>query len=106
MQLRVGHDNISWYGRRIILNSLVFDPNSLPKKIDRESTHGKLLDLKKEQKALSDTIIRSVDLGVSIIDLDAQVSRVNRVIERMDSAKNLSELIEVSRRFRKNEEIK
>ena len=102
MQLRVGHDNISWYGRRIILNSLVFDPNSLPKKIDRESTHGKLLDLKKEQKALSDTIIRSVDLGVSIIDLDAQVSRVNRVIERMDSAKNLSELIEVSRRFRED----
>jgi len=84
---------ISYYGRYIVLNSLVFDPNTFPIKVDRENTHGQLVNQKNEQKNMLSTLRNSVDLSISISDLEQQFNHSNEIINKLDGVKNKEELV-------------
>lgn len=85
---------ISKYNRKIILNSLIFNPYMLPEKLDLEHTYGNLVRLKKEQSDKTSLIRNSVDLNVSILDLDKQYDSTYRIINGLnDSIKHREELV-------------
>ncbi len=98
---------ISDYGREIILNSLVFDPNTLPVKIDVEHIHGQLVRLKKEQQDKINIIRSSVDLSISVSDLESQFNRTNETINKLNGVKNKEELVSALTSMKENlEKIK
>ena len=61
---------ISKYGRYIVLNSLLFNTNTLPIRIDRENTHEQLLKLKNEQNAKLSILKSSFDSNINVSDLE------------------------------------
>jgi len=83
------------YGREIALNSLLFDLGTLPETLDIEHTHGQLVMLKNEQKEKISCIRNSVDLSISISDLERQFNYANETINRLDGVKNKEELVAV-----------
>jgi len=91
---------ISENNREIVLNSLLFDLNTLPEKIDIDHIHGKLVRLKEGQNDKSSIIRSSVDLNVSILDLEQQFNYTNETISRIDSVKNKEELVAILLRMR------
>lgn len=90
----VGYNEISEYGRRITLNSLLFDPKRLPDKLDRENTFDHIIRLKKLQEEKTTSIRNSVDLSISVSDLEEQLSSTSSVISRLDDVQNKSQLLE------------
>lgn len=95
MKLRVSGDKICTYRREITLNSLVIDVNSFPSNVDKESTFEYILGLKDKQKEQSAIIRNSVDLGISIFDLDYQLVSTSDIISRLDGVDNKTQLLEV-----------
>ena len=93
---------ISECGRDIILNSLLFDPNTLPEKIDEEHTHGELVRLKNEQEEKSSIIRSSVDLSISVFDLEQQFNYTSGTINKLNGVKNKEELIAVLTSMKEN----
>ena len=85
----------SKYGRKIILNSLLFDVNRLPEKIDKETIINPILKLKEEQQEKSAPIRNSVDINVSIFDLETRLGYTTNTISRLEGVKNKKELLEV-----------
>lgn len=83
----------SW--REIELNSLLFDSNTLPEKMDIEHTHGQLIKLKNEQQDKSNIIRSSVDLSMSISDLERKFNSANETISKLDGVNNKEELAAV-----------
>ena len=66
----------------------------LPEKLDLEHTYGNLVRLKKEQSDKTSLIRNSVDLNVSILDLDKQYDSTYRIINGLnDSIKHREELV-------------
>lgn len=94
MELDIIGDEISKYGRRITLNSLLFDPNRLPVKLDRKNTFDRIIDLKKQQEEKNTSIRNSVDLSISVSDLDEQLSYTSSIISKLDDVQNKSQLLE------------
>ncbi len=83
---------ISKYGRRIELNSLIFDPNKLPNEITTESTIGIIQELAEKKKAEHEDIQVSVDLSITTSDLTGYFERLKEVSERIDKIKDNLEL--------------
>lgn len=94
MELDIIGDEISEYGRRITLNSLLFDPNRLPESLTKENTFDNILKLKSEQKEKSAAIRNSVDLSISVSALAYQLSSTSSVISKLDDVQNKSQLLE------------
>lgn len=87
---------ISKYNRKIILNSLIFNPYMLPEELDLEHTYGNLVRLKEEQSDETFLIRNSVDLNVSIFDLDKQYDSTYRIINGLnDNIKHREELVTI-----------
>lgn len=86
---------ISDYSRELVLNSLLFDISTLPEKIDVEHTHGHLVRLKNEQQDKTNIIRSSVDLSISVSDLERQFNYTNGTISRLNGVKNKEELVAV-----------
>lgn len=95
---------ISEYGREIVLNSLLFEPNTLPAKIDKEHTFDHLLKLKNSQKEKTAVIRNSVDLSISVSDLEHQLNSTDNTINKLDEVTNKEELISVLSNIRENVE--
>lgn len=93
---------ISDYSRELVLNSLLFDPSTLPEKIDVEHIHGQLVRLKKEQQAKTNIIRSSVDLSISVSDLERQFNYTNGTISKLDGVKNKEELVAVLTSMKEN----
>lgn len=91
----ISHKEISEYGRDIVLNSLLFDPNTLPAKLDKEHIFDQLLDLKKEQEENSSIIRNVVDLSISVSDLEYQFNNASSTINRLEGVKNKEQLVAV-----------
>ncbi len=83
---------IANYGRKMKLNSLLFDPRALPEKIDIEHTHGKLVKLKTEQRYKENIIRNSVDLSISVFNLERQFNCSYETISKLDGLKNKEDL--------------
>lgn len=83
------------YGREFVLNSLLFDPSTLPEKLDIEHTHDQLVRLKNEQKEQENDIRNSVDLDISISGLEYRLLCTNDVISKLEGIENKQQIIEV-----------
>lgn len=79
----------------IILNSLLFDPNKLPEEINVDNMFAEIIVLKEKQKKNSIAIRNSVDLNVSISDLDSEFSKTWRVIESLEDFRDKEILREI-----------
>ena len=93
---------ISDYNREIVLNSLLFDPSTLPEKIDVEHTHGELVRLKNEQQDKINIIRDSVDLSISVSDLERQFNCTSGTISNLGGVKNKEELVAVLTSMKEN----
>ena len=89
------YKKISEFSRKIILNSLLFEPNTLPEKLDKEHTFEHLLKLKNGQKEKTTLIRNSVDLSVNISDLEKDFNYTNEIAKKLNGAKNKEEFVEV-----------
>lgn len=95
MKLHIIGDEFSKYGSTITLNSLLFDPNDLPENVDRKSTFEQLVKQKNEQKEQSNAIKNSVDLDISILDLENQLSSTNRIIDKLNGVESKMQMLEI-----------
>lgn len=83
---------ISKYNRKIYLNSLILDSNTLPNEITIDSTIGIIKRLADSQKSEFSDVRNSVDLSIATIDLKNQYEYLKQVINKIDKAKNNEEL--------------
>ena len=105
MELRTNtKGDFSEYAREIILNSLLFDPKRLPEKIDKETIIDPILKLNEEQVKKSVPIRNSVDISVSIFDLETRLCYTTNTISRLEDVKNKKELLEVLSNMKKDVE--
>jgi len=93
MHLKVIGDKI--FPENIELNSLLFDEKRLPERIDKENTFDRIITLKNLQTEKTAAIRNSVDLSVSISDLDHRLSSTAGIINRLNGVENKEQLIEV-----------
>ena len=80
---------ISPLERSIILNSLIFDVNTLPEKIDKEHIFTHLLNT---SNLLTSKIKSTIDLNISIFDLEEQLNNTSITINQLDNVKNKDEI--------------
>ena len=102
IDLNIQHGEICEYGRNLVLNSLLFDLNSLPKKLDNESIVEYILNLNKTQKDQSDAIRTSVYLNVSVSDLENQLRIIKDMINRLNDVDTKEQLSEVLLNLKEN----
>lgn len=86
---------VSKYGRKIYLNSLIFDPNSLPNEITTESTIGAIKKLVANKKTEYSDIRNSVDLSIATSDLKTQFEYLKQIVDKIDKIKNNEELASI-----------
>lgn len=84
---------ISDYDKNIILNTLIFNPNRLPKEITIDSTIGLIYELAKKKEIEHKDIRHSVDLSISTNDLKKYFEYLQSLIQRIDKIKNNQELM-------------
>ncbi|MBQ2639319.1 MAG: hypothetical protein IJF92_00935 [Bacilli bacterium] len=75
---------ISKYGRKIKLNSLTFEKDRLPKKLNVNNTFNKIIHLKKLTKEVCKCIKNSVDLSIAIEILKEEYNNVVNEIIKID----------------------
>ena len=91
----VSFSDLSKYGKKIIVNSLLYDYKSLPVDITKEFTFDRIVSLKKEQQEDCDSIRNSVDLSIGVDDLYSQFDTTSRIIERLKNVESKEQLREI-----------
>ena len=76
----------------IYLNSLIFNPNVLPKKISKEETLDIIFNLKKKNNEEENKIREVIELSVAVDNLESQYAITNSIINKLDTIKNKKEL--------------
>ena len=95
MELKIIGEDISQYGKELTVNNLVFDPNTLPDKIDKEHVFDPIVAAKNAQHKETRTIRNSVDLGIGVMDLENQLVSTKGLVQGLDGVENKDELLEV-----------
>ena len=95
MELKIIGEDISQYGKELTVNNLVFDPNTLPDKIDKEHVLDPIVAAKNAQYKETRTIRNSVDLGIGVMDLENQLVSTKVLVQGLDGVENKDELLEV-----------
>ena len=80
----------SCYHLKAIVNTLVFNPDLLPDKLDKKTVFDSIVELKTQEKSC-DIIRDSVDLSIGIDNLCSQFTTTSNIIERIDTAENKEE---------------
>lgn len=93
MDLTIVGKDISKYGTKITLNSLLFNPDTLPQKLDLENTYYHILKLKKEHQAITSTLNTAVSLETSILDLKTQLRSTTRIINNLNDVTNKEQFL-------------
>ena len=90
-----GNNGIFKYGRKIELNSLIFDSNRLPDEITTESTIDVIYELVENEKKKStyEDIRNSVDLSIATSDLTNDFEHLKYLSENIDKIKDSQELV-------------
>lgn len=84
MEITTSLGQISEYGRKIKMNSLVFDPSLLPKEITKEIVFDSIISLKEEKKQEVTAIRNAVDLSIGLEDLQYMIENTMRTIDTID----------------------
>ena len=87
------NEEISFYDRKIKLNSLIFDYNKLPKELSKENIFDKILTLKKDRE--KELVVNSVKLSVCVYDLKSQFEITEQIIKEIDSVEDKVELVKL-----------
>lgn len=87
--------DLSKYGKKIIINSLLFDYKTLPEDITKEFIFDKIVSLKKEQQEDCDIIRNSVNLSIGVDDLYSQFNTTSRIIECLKNVESKEQLHEI-----------
>ena len=98
-EMTIGPNRIA---QKIVLNSLLFEPNTLPEKIDTKHIQGQLVKLKNNQQTQTNIIRNSIDLSISISDLERQFYFTNQTIDRLNEVKNKEELVKILTRMKED----
>lgn len=107
IELDINYGKINQYNKKITLNSLLFNADSLPKQINREHVFDELVNKNNELEEEKNIIRTSVDLSISIADLEEQFNNTNEIISRLESVTNSKELVEILQQIKeKLEKIK
>ena len=93
---------ISEFNREVVLNSLLFDPNRLPEKIDNEHIIDYILNMQKSQEEKSKIIKNSIDLSISVYDLEYQFICSDTIIKRLEGINNKEELTSALSNIKEN----
>lgn len=91
----IANKSIAEYGSTIIVNSLLFDPKTLPEKIDKEHMFDDLFNQKEQQNNLNTLVRNTVNLSIAISDLEKQYIYTNNIIEQIDDITNKEELLKI-----------
>lgn len=94
--------SIPRFFRKIELNSLLFDANTLPKKLDQETIYNPLLNQKNIQKEKISSLKNSVDLSVSVSDLQKQFDNTNEIVKKLEGVGNKEELKKILLNIKQN----
>lgn len=79
--------------KHIFLNDFLFDSTKLPSDLSNEGISKMFQSLKDSQKENSELIKKSIDLNVSVLDLQVQYARTKQQIEQLDAISNKEELL-------------
>ena len=93
MVLDIIGEEIADCSKKMTLNSLLFNPATLPVNVKRENTFEHIVRLKNEQQKQSAIIRNAVDLSISISDLENQLNTTNNTIGGLDEVKNKDEFV-------------
>jgi len=88
----VGNE-ISKYGNEIIVNSLLFDINRLPRELTKECLFDFLLKLKQDKKETIDVLHNAVDLNTEVYDLNDHQKYLINLINRVKDTNTKQELL-------------
>ncbi len=101
IRLNISRIESSIYSMDILVNSLLFDPSRLPKKLTKETTFDHILKLKLGQEKTRNFIKNSVDLGVSVFELETQLDITDKTIRNLDNVKNKKLLLDALANIKK-----
>lgn len=87
-------DGIFDKGKEIKLNSLVFDSSKLPDSIDKKDLIKTITGLRKNEQERVQAIRNSVELSVSIDDLDEQYGLTSDTIECLEDITDKDKIVE------------
>lgn len=82
------------FNQYILVNSFLFDPNSLPKEISIERFTDRIISLKEKQQEFNRTINNSVSLNISIDDLYKDYLKTYDIVEKLDGINSKEKLKE------------
>lgn len=96
MELEViGTEYIYYTRKKIVLNSFIFDLNTLPEKIDTKQIFENLKEMKKEQVEKTSILRDTVELELNVSSVDRNLIRMEKLISRLTTIKNKDEFIKV-----------
>ncbi len=87
---------------KISLNSLIFDASTLPKKMNKETIFDSIVKLNEEQQPKTEAIRNSVNLGISIDDLDKQYNYTFNMLNRLNNVDNKEKLLTTLQTIKEN----
>lgn len=93
IELSTSLGKITEYGRKIKLNTLIFDPNLIPSNIDN-SLFDEIVSLGKSKQPETTAIRNSVDLSIAIEDLQYMIESTFRAINTIEDEQVRLNLIE------------
>ena len=93
LNIDIFNRNFSMYDKKIELNSLLFNSEDLPSKIDKENIFDHLINLKQQESKRCSVIKNSIDLSISIEDLDKQFNSTFKTINSLIEIDKKEELI-------------
>ena len=92
---------INNFGRKIELNSLIFDPNRLPNEITSKSTIEVIKKLAQKKKVEYNDLQNAIDLGITTSDLADYYKRLKKVSERIIKINDNPELTSILNQMQK-----
>ncbi len=90
----ISRTEYSIYGRKIYLNTLLFDPALLPDTITKQEIYDSIVEKRKAQESSCILLKNAVNLKVGILDCRTSIQALEKIIEKLDSVKTKEELKE------------
>lgn len=87
--------NNNSFAKEIIVNSLVFESSKLPDSINIETLLNHIIKSKDRQEESFDAVRNSVDLSITIEELDVQLNKTLAVINDLNNVNSKKELLDL-----------
>jgi cell fate (sporulation/competence/biofilm development) regulator YlbF (YheA/YmcA/DUF963 family) len=92
-------------GKIIKLQSLYFNPNRLPQRINRETTYEEILRKASTLESSNKAMKNSVDLSLSLSDIEKAYQELDKTFDSIEESSNKEELLEALKKIREGIDI-